>query len=945
MTQLYGVFSNPRSREIDGGTVSVRSGLTHRPPSGLADWLSPAAGAETGPPAGNRPYRSISDPQPANICPMKNFPRFIRDGSDTPELAPRIFISAGSILFAGLILAIAGTRCIAAEVAKFNGATPLEWSQRLADSEMKRLGASLERGQGKARWDYSPGVLALALVQLGQRTGHDAYTQFGTRAVASHVNADGSIQGYKPEDYNIDNLPPGKVLLAALARGEKNAAYTTAVQTLRAQMATHPRTSEGGFWHKKRYPHQMWLDGLYMASPFLAQYAGLFAEPALGNDVAQQIVLMDRHSYDPATGLFWHAWDEAHAQSWADPQTGFSPNFWSRAIGWYGMAIVDSLDFLPVSQPEIDEIVNILKRLADGAVRWQDPKSGVWWQIPNLGTREGNYLESSGSAMFVYTLAKAVNKGYLPREKYEAAILQGYAGLVRELVKTNPDGTIRLTSVCQGAGLGYMMSDGKTPRDGSFKYYISEPVVDNDPKGTGPFILAGLEVEKMLTTTSRPLVIRGWDSLPDVLARISAPTFPARDFPITDFGAKPETDASAAIAAAIAACTSAGGGRVVVPAGVWLTGAITLRSNVNLHVAAGATLRFLFDETKYPVVFTRWEGVECMNFSPFIYAFEQENIAITGAGTLDGGAGWDTWWAWNDKKPGAVKQKPARDALITMGETNVPVAQRVFGPGHFLRPNFIQPYRCKNILIEGVTIIRSPMWELHPVLSRNITIRGVKIDSHGPNNDGCDPESCSDVLIENTTFDTGDDCIAIKSGRNGDGRRVNVPSENFIIRNCIMKDGHGGVVLGSECTGGIRNIFIEDCTMDSPNLDRALRFKDNAVRGGILENVFMRNVQIGRVGEAVLTIDLLYEEGAKGAFQPIVRNVQLDHITSSASPRLLYIRGFAGAVIDNIRISHSVFTGVTETDVVQHAGTITLSNVTITPAKGTRSLNSVPANK
>ena len=945
MTQLYGVFSNPRSREIDGGTVSVRSGLTHRPPSGLADWLSPAAGAETGPPAGNRPYRSISDPQPANICPMKNFPRFIRDGSDTPELAPRIFISAGSILFAGLILAIAGTRCIAAEVAKFNGATPLEWSQRLADSEMKRLGASLERGQGKARWDYSPGVLALALVQLGQRTGHDAYTQFGTRAVASHVNADGSIQGYKPEDYNIDNLPPGKVLLAALARGEKNAAYTTAVQTLRAQMATHPRTSEGGFWHKKRYPHQMWLDGLYMASPFLAQYAGLFAEPALGNDVAQQIVLMDRHSYDPATGLFWHAWDEAHAQSWADPQTGFSPNFWSRAIGWYGMAIVDSLDFLPVSQPEIDEIENILKRLADGAVRWQDPKRGVWWQIPNLGTREGNYLESSGSAMFVYTLAKAVNKGYLPREKYEAAILQGYAGLVRELVKTNPDGTIRLTSVCQGAGLGYMMSDGKTPRDGSFKYYISEPVVDNDPKGTGPFILAGLEVEKMLTTTSRPLVIRGWDSLPDVLARISAPTFPARDFPITDFGAKPETDASAAIAAAIAACTSAGGGRVVVPAGVWLTGAITLRSNVNLHVAAGATLRFLFDETKYPVVFTRWEGVECMNFSPFIYAFEQENIAITGAGTLDGGAGWDTWWAWNDKKPGAVKQKPARDALITMGETNVPVAQRVFGPGHFLRPNFIQPYRCKNILIEGVTIIRSPMWELHPVLSRNITIRGVKIDSHGPNNDGCDPESCSDVLIENTTFDTGDDCIAIKSGRNGDGRRVKVPSENFIIRNCIMKDGHGGVVLGSECTGGIRNIFIEDCTMDSPNLNRALRFKDNAVRGGILENVFMRNVQIGRVGEAVLTIDLLYEEGAKGAFQPIVRNVQLDHITSSASPRVLYIRGFAGAVIDNIRISHSVFTGVTETDVVQHAGTITLSNVTITPAKGTRSLNSVPANK
>jgi unsaturated rhamnogalacturonyl hydrolase len=280
-----------------------------------------------------------------------------------------------------------------------------------------------------------------------------------------------------------------------------------------------------------------------------------------------------------------------------------------------------------------------------------------------------------------------------------------------------------------------------------------------------------------------------------------------------------------------------------------------------------------------------------------------------------------------------------------MGEANVPVAQRVFGPGHYLRPNFFQPYNCKNILVEGVRIIRSPMWELHPVLSSNITVRGVKIFSHGPNNDGFDPESCRDLLVEDTVFDTGDDCIAIKSGRNGDGRRVNMPTENMVIRKCVMKDGHGGVVLGSECTGGIRNIFVENCEMDSPELDRALRFKNNAERGGILENVFMRNVKIGRVGEAVLTIDLLYEEGAKGAFKPIVRNVQLDHITSSASPRVLYVRGFEGAVVDNIRISNSTFSGVTDTDVVSHTGTITLRNVTIEPAKKVKSLNSVPAEK
>ncbi|MDX2260547.1 MAG: glycosyl hydrolase family 28 protein, partial [Gemmatimonadales bacterium] len=244
-------------------------------------------------------------------------------------------------------------------------------------------------------------------------------------------------------------------------------------------------------------------------------------------------------------------------------------------------------------------------------------------------------------------------------------------------------------------------------------------------------------------------------------------------------------------------------------------------------------------------------------------------------------------------------------------------------------------------LIEGVTLNRSPMWNINPVLCRNVTIRGVKVISHGTNNDGCNPESSQDVLIEDCLFDTGDDCIAIKSGRNGDGRRLNVPSENIIVRNCRMKDGHGGVVLGSECTGGIRNVFVDNCEMDSPELDRALRFKNNAVRGGVLENVFMRNVRIGRVAEAVVTIDLLYEEGAKGAFKPVVRNVQLEKVTSAASPRVLFVRGFPGAVIEGIRIVDSTFTGLTETEVVEHAGSIILDRVTLTPAKGARSLNSV----
>lgn len=443
----------------------------------------------------------------------------------------------------------------------------------------------------------------------------------------------------------------------------------------------------------------------------------------------------------------------------------------------------------------------------------------------------------------------------------------------------------------------------------------------------------------------------GWEQLPALLARIKAPTFPQRDFKITDYGAVADgkTDNTAAIRQAIEACAKAKGGRVVVPPGVWLTGAIHLKSNVNLHVSEGATLKFLTDPARYlPLVYTRWEGVELMNYSPLIYAFEQENIAVTGKGTLDGQADCEHWWPWKGRtncgwKPGEPAQQKARDLLIEMGEKNVPVSERKFGEGSYLRPNFIQTYRSRNILIEGVTILNSPMWEIHPVLCTNVTVRGVTVNSHGPNNDGCDPESCKDVLIEDCLFDVGDDCIAIKSGRDDDGRRVGVASENIIVRNSTMKDGHGGVVLGSEISGGVRNVFVENCKMDSPNLDRALRFKSNARRGGVLENIFLRKVEIGRVAEAILTVDFLYETGANGPHKPVVRNVQIEKVTSASSPRVLWIAGFAGATIDNIRLVDCTFRGVETSEQLQQVGSISFQNVTIEPAKKGRSRNSPEA--
>jgi polygalacturonase len=376
-----------------------------------------------------------------------------------------------------------------------------------------------------------------------------------------------------------------------------------------------------------------------------------------------------------------------------------------------------------------------------------------------------------------------------------------------------------------------------------------------------------------------------------------------------------------------------------VPEGVFSTGAIHLKTGVNLHVSEGATLLFSRDPKQYlPLVFTRFEGTECMNYSPFIYAFEQTNIGISGKGTLDGASDCDHWWPWKGNtycgwKTGDPKQTAASAALVAAGQKDVPVRERVFGEGSYLRPQFIQPYRCSNVLIEGVTIRNSPMWEINPVLCSNVTVRDVKISSHGPNNDGCDPESSTDVLIENCEFDTGDDCIAIKSGRNRDGRRVGVPSQNIIVRNCVMKDGHGGVTIGSEASGDVRNVFVENCKLDSPQLSMALRIKTNSYRGGKIENIFMRNCQIGQVADAVLDIDLFYEEGEGGEFTPLVRNIVMEDIVCHKSKCAVSLKGYKSAPLQDISLMRCTFENVAQANVIQNVTGLRLSDVTVNGRK------------
>ncbi len=369
----------------------------------------------------------------------------------------------------------------------------------MADTAMNRLwrdAGKNESGQ-PAKWTYDHGVVLKGIEGIWRSTGDGKYFRYIQQSMDQFVNSDGTIRTYTLDDYNLDNILPGRnLLLLYKVTGQEK--YRKAAALLREQLKTHPRTSEGGFWHKKIYPSQMWLDGLYMAEPFYAEYAATFHEDADFDDIARQFVLMERHARDARTGLLYHGWDESRKQRWANPTTGRSPNFWGRAMGWYGMALADTLDYFPQGHPQRDELIAILIRFGAAIEKYQDKKTGLWYQVLDKGSGKGNYLEASASCMFVYALAKGVRSGYLPATYLQVA-QKGYKGIVDHFIKTDARGQVNLDGTVSVAGLG-----GNPYRDGSYQYYLSERVVTNDPKGVGAFLLASnqMEMQVILRNTS-----------------------------------------------------------------------------------------------------------------------------------------------------------------------------------------------------------------------------------------------------------------------------------------------------------------------------------------------------------------------------------------------------------------------------------------------------------
>ncbi|KAA3616908.1 MAG: glycoside hydrolase family 88 protein [Calditrichaeota bacterium] len=363
---------------------------------------------------------------------------------------------------------------------------------KMADSEMNRRADFLDYGKSdpNAKWNYQTGLFLKSLIDVWAETKEPKYFDYTKRVIDSFLEEDGTIKAYNMEDFNIDKINSGKVLLS-LYKATNDEVYKKAADILREQLEKHPRTKAGGFWHKKRYPWQMWLDGIYMGSPFYAEYSQIFNQAQGFDDVVNQILLIDVRTRDPKTKLRYHAWDESNKQEWANPETGCSPNFWGRAMGWYAMALVDVLDYLPTNHPKREKVLFILNDLYAAIVKYQDKQTGLWYQVVDMPDEKGNYLEASASSMFVYAIAKAVNNNLID-SSFAAIAEKGYAGILDHLIKTDKNDQVNLTQVCSVAGLG-----GDPYRDGSFEYYINEPIAVNDLKGVGPFIMAGLQIAKL----------------------------------------------------------------------------------------------------------------------------------------------------------------------------------------------------------------------------------------------------------------------------------------------------------------------------------------------------------------------------------------------------------------------------------------------------------------